>query len=147
MIPLAEAIEILRLEGIACERSDAAKVLRAGRIPGRLDPHGGKGGGVAWLVDLDALREWRIERENYGKTRSRYLEAEADDSPIRIARLWGRHPTRGRIHAAAIIRERGKRAARRIAQELAETLRAQGAVEFGLATVVPVSSSASGFDW
>jgi hypothetical protein len=147
MIPLSEAIRILAEEGIEAERSDAAKALRSGRIPGRLDPHAGKGGGVAWLVDLDAMREWRLEREQYGKMRSRYIDASEEESPIRIARLWARHPTRGRIHAAAIVRERGKRAARRVAQELAETLRAQGAVEFGLATVVPVSSSSSGFNW
>jgi hypothetical protein len=147
MIPLAEALTVLAGEGIAIHRSDCSKAIRSGAIVGRLEATRPGSQQKVWIVDLESVRDWHRRRSESQSRREVILEADDDSPPIRIARLWGIHPTRGRIHAVAILRERGRAAARRMASELAAELYGQGAIRIARCpTVVPLALSASGLD-
>lgn len=143
MMELREALEILAGEGRMIDRSIAARSIRAGRIKGTLARNAK--GFTVYRVDLDELRDWARRRDETTNHLVRFIECEPDESPVRIARVRGHHPTRGPIHAARIFSEPGTRAARRVVSSLASDLREQGAATISRrATVVPLSRSALG---
>ena len=143
MMELREALEILAREGRMIDRSIAARSIRAGRIKGTLARNAK--GFTVYRVDLDELREWARRRDETTNHLVRFIEPEPDESPIRIARVRGVHPTRGTIHATRIFDELGPRAARRVVAALACDLREMGCVSISRrATVVPLSRSPLG---
>lgn len=143
MIELREALEILAREGRMADRSVVAKSIRAGRLGGTLTRNAK--GITTYTVDLDQLREWARRRDEHLGQLGRVVECEPDESPIRIARVRGYHPTRGTIHATRIFSEPGARAARRVISSLSCDLREQGCETISRrATVVPIDRSALG---
>ena len=143
MTELKLALDILAREGFPVDRSIVAKQIRAGRLKGTLARNSKSA--VVYMVDLEELRAFcrrRVERPQQFAT---FIDADPDESPVRIARVRGVHPTRGPIHAARIFAERGPRAARRVISSLACDLREMGAVSISRrATIVPLSRSALG---
>lgn len=143
MIELKQALDILAREGFPIDRSIVAKQIRAGRLKGTLARNAKSA--IVYMVDLEELRAFcrrRLERPQQFAT---FIEPEPDESPVRIARVRGVHPTRGTIHATRIFAELGPRAARRVVAALACDLREMGAVSISRrATVVPLSRSALG---